>query len=1056
MRALHRLSFRLSQIERGELIKAFAMAGLYFLVISTIGILRPIRNAFALDGLADTQYYKVYMVSAAVILFVIPYNRLANRIPWRSLIPGVALVFALGLVVFRTLYVEQSTAIGMAFYGFYDMYAAVMVTQFFMATQLFFTTRDAKRLYPFAIAGGSIGAVVGSAITGFFGEIVGLPNLLLVAAGIVVVFALTIPLVWASQARADSRPPRSQEELTAGEFITIFRNKHVQLIAGAVLLTVLVKTLVDYQFNEITRETFVTRDAVGAFQGKFFAATQWLPIVVLATLRPLLYRWGVGLVVLILPVVLLSANLALALTWSIVAAVVAKAGDSSFRYSAERAGREILYVPLPEDIKLKAKAYIDMAVEKGLGKLLSGFLIFAVLFVIDYRMVGYFGVALGAIWVAVAVAVRAEYVRTLARSIQGRFASFDGIFASMADASTMPVVQGALRGDDARGIAFALELVDQADAASARHLVDDLHGLLSNSSPHIRERALAALVSFPDDVDAQRVQDLVEDPDERVRVAAVRALCRVGKSDPEHVLKSLLDSDERSVRLAALACIGEREVEPCRSGVVSGAYVDQLIAEAQRDGVDARVELALALLALGDDPRVPDALGPLLRDPQPRVAEAALRTAGHLGQREFFPRLIAALGSASTREAAREALVILGERVEGMLSDYLADPSAGRAVRRNIPGVLARIPAQGTVDDLLRFLASRPADRLLRYRTLKALNSLRVRNPDLKFAAEPVMQALAGEVESGARYASADLAFGRLDLAGPAMELLRRSLSDAWSSGRESVFRLLHLLYPPKEIYRAYMTIEGGSSAARANAFEWLERTVGHHLFVRMVPAIQEGAGRGSHRELREVLTDLMGGDDVWLASCATWAAFELRDPWVREELQRARRSGSTELSYLAERALARLDSEDQGTQPESSEMNLIEKVFLLQQVDLLSDARAEELAQLASIAEEIEVKPGSVLLRQDEPTEAMYVVIRGAVELRRADEQVLTAQEGTAFGTWALIDESPSVVEATVVKTSELLRITREDFYDLLADHRELVRGLLKGLARRVRSLVK
>ena len=104
---------------------------------------------------------------------------------------------------------------------------------------------------------------------------------------------------------------------------------------------------------------------------------------------------------------------------------------------------------------------------------------------------------------------------------------------------------------------------------------------------------------------------------------------------------------------------------------------------------------------------------------------------------------------------------------------------------------------------------------------------------------------------------------------------------------------------------------------------------------------------------------------------------------------------------------------------------------------------------------EDGEAKAGTVLVRQDEPTDALYVVVRGAVELRRAGEQVLMAQDGTPFGTWALIDEEPSLVDATAVQDTQLLRITRQDFYDLLADYQELVRGLLQGLARRVRALV-
>jgi CRP-like cAMP-binding protein len=135
--------------------------------------------------------------------------------------------------------------------------------------------------------------------------------------------------------------------------------------------------------------------------------------------------------------------------------------------------------------------------------------------------------------------------------------------------------------------------------------------------------------------------------------------------------------------------------------------------------------------------------------------------------------------------------------------------------------------------------------------------------------------------------------------------------------------------------------------------------------------------------------------------------------------------------------------------------MDAIEKVFLLQGVDLLQGARSAHLALLASIAEEFEADPGALLLRRDEPPDALFVVIRGAVELHGLGGQTLVAREGTAFGTWALIDESPSLVEARAAEPTRLLRIERSDLFDLLADYPELSVGLLQGLARRIRTLV-
>ncbi len=192
-----------------------AMMGLYFLVLLSVGILRPIRNALALDGLGQTDFYKVYLISGLVIVFVPLLNWLSDRVPWQRLIPGVAIFFALNLLVFRVLYVDGSTAFGLAFYGWYDLFAAALVTQLFMVTQLFFHARLAKRAYPLVIAGGSLGASAGGAITGFLAETVGTPNLLLLAAGLIGTFSVAVTAVWSMEGMVPERPRSRPRESAA-------------------------------------------------------------------------------------------------------------------------------------------------------------------------------------------------------------------------------------------------------------------------------------------------------------------------------------------------------------------------------------------------------------------------------------------------------------------------------------------------------------------------------------------------------------------------------------------------------------------------------------------------------------------------------------------------------------------------------------------------------------------------------------------------------------------------------------------------------------------------
>jgi AAA family ATP:ADP antiporter len=1000
-----------------------AMMALFFLVVCAVGMLRPVKNALALDGLGRTDFYKVYLVSAFVVLFVPLVNRLSDRFPWRWLIPGIALFFSLNLLLLRLLYVDGSTVFGLVFYGWYDLFAAALVTQFFVATQLFFDARMARKAYPVVIAGGSIGATLGGGITGFFAEALGTPNLLIVAALLIAVFAIGMPLVWRVEGGLPAPARRRRQQLRAAEFRDLLANPQVRLIAGMVLMTILVKQLVDYQFNTLTKEVFESRDAISAFQGKFNAATQWLPMVVLAALQPALRRYGVGVAVLLLPVSMVATTAGLVVVFGLAAAVAAKGAETGLRYSAERLGREILYVPVPEEIKLKAKTYIDVAVEKGAGKVASALLIFGLLTVMDYRSIAYVSFALAVLWLAMALQVRREYVRTLARSIEGRFASLSGVFASLTDANTAPVLARALQSDDLQQVAFALDLIDKAAPANPGALAPELNRLLAHPSSAIRRRALDVLGRFAEDADEAAVRALLYDRDAGIREAAVRTLARRAGGDVA-VLEALLVADDPAVRTATLSCLVRGDVDGAGLAVARRVHEGGVPQHAGPAGEDERVERALAVALRRGEPDAPLALRPLLDDASPRVASTALRTAALLGDDALYPHMIAALRRPATREAARDGLAAQGTRALPALTAHLLDGRTDATVRRMIPSVLARIPAPETVDALIRCALAPETDQLLDHRSIKALSKLRARNADLAFPPDRAHALLEHELAAAGRYAAARACLagpGADD--GPAVHLLETALAEAWHERREGAFRVLGLMASPDDVHRCYDAIVRGGRVLRANALEWLEATLGHARFRALAPVLGEAAR--AHADVRAALVPLCDDEDAWVAQCARRAATEL--------------------------GLRPADAPPTGG---DGAMDLIDTVFLLQKVDVLRDARSAHLALLASIAEEIDAGPGTVLAREGEPADALHVIVRGAVDLRGAGgELVLT--DGMAFGAWGLIDGSPSLFEAKVARPTRLLRIDREEFYDLMSDHPELAFGLLQGLARRMRALV-
>jgi AAA family ATP:ADP antiporter len=1007
---------------RHDRLKLLAMVGLFFIVVCAVGILRPIKNSIALDGLGATQFYKVYLVSAAVVLFAPIYKWLADRVAWRLLFPLVAVFFALNLLAFRLLYVPGSAVFGVLFYGWYDLFSAALVAQFFMAAQLFFNARSAKQAYPLVIGGGALGAMLGGLITAVLAEPLGTPNLMLVACGLIVIFAAGLPFIYSENGGAKRTAGGERVDLRV-----LWNHRHVRLIAFSVLLTIVVKELVDYQFNALSKDVFVTRDAVAAFQGQFNAITQWLPLAFVLLLHPLLRRYGVGFAIVALPLALVVTNVGMIAWWGLLTVSTAKGAETALRYSAERVGREILYLPVPEPVRLTAKTYIDVAIEKGLGKVLAAGLIFLFLKFVNYTQLAYVTVILSAVSLLLAFALRREYVRTLASALERRLVSLRGGFASILDAATLPRVRQALSSEAGLQVAFALDLLEQGSPAEARSVAPELRDLLTHSAEGVRERAAALIARGGDQGSEDALKRALSDPVAAVREAAVRALVACSAA-PEPLLRELLASGDAAVRTAVLAQLRTLDVPAEVQQRLAEAYI---ASRSHQRGVaaDARVETAYAAQALGAN-AVP-VLQPLVEDEDPAVVAAALRAAAAVRRPELLPACLQALRHSSTRLAARQALRSYGADAWTALSDCLMNPAADAAIRRQIPAVLARQPSDEVVALLLRAITARETDQLLDVRALKALRKLRTRYPQLHFPPAAVHNVLMRQIEAASRYIEARDALAAIASDAPAVGLLAAALGEAWRERRECAFLCLALRYEPRVVFNAQTAICAGHARAHANAVEWLEHEVGYDMLGKLSPVLRAPQEQPASTRLPwDVLYELTEDEDSWIAICARAVCAELDAP-----LQARSYHGGTTII-------------------QESGMEILERVFLLQRVDLLQGARSAHLALLASLAEQVDVEAGAQLLERGRPEPAMYVLVRGSVELESVADR-LVVSEGSAFGTWALIDDAPSLISARALQPSQLLRVNRSDFFDVLEDTPELSLGLLQGLARRVRTLL-
>jgi hypothetical protein len=198
------------------------------------------------------------------------------------------------------------------------------------------------------------------------------------------------------------------------------------------------------------------------------------------------------------------------------------------------------------------------------------------------------------------------------------------------------------------------------------------------------------------------------------------------------------------------------------------------------------------------------------------VARTAIRSARMLGPVDvlFVPALVARLGHRVLKPAARDALVSYGDDVCGLLAHVLNDPGEHKWVRRHVPGTLARITTQRSMDVLVDALADR--DRFLRYKVLTAIERLRRSHPGLVVNRERIEARL---LEETARYH--DYLTLRFNLVVHDVErgsLLERVLDDKLERAVDRIYRLLGVVHSWSDVAAARRALAHGDSRARAAA----------------------------------------------------------------------------------------------------------------------------------------------------------------------------------------------------------------------------------------------
>lgn len=135
--------------------------------------------------------------------------------------------------------------------------------------------------------------------------------------------------------------------------------------------------------------------------------------------------------------------------------------------------------------------------------------------------------------------------------------------------------------------------------------------------------------------------------------------------------------------------------------------------------------------------------------------------------------------------------------------------------------------------------------------------------------------------------------------------------------------------------------------------------------------------------------------------------------------------------------------------------LTIVEKVLILQNIDIFDAIPTSDMAFIAGIMGNKNIMQDNILYKEGDYASTMYVLVNGSIRLEKDGKEMMKIGVNEAFGTWSLFDDDSRIVTAVAEEESELLTIEREDFIDILADHVQITQGLFKSLVKRLRRLM-
>ncbi len=854
---------RALRLEAAEIPRLLWMGTLVAVVLCAYTIAKVLRDALFLSDFGALKLPYAYIgVAIASVGFVWLESLIARR--WTGI--GAARFsqyFAIACSLAAALaYPHAPHRTAALFYVWTGSQAMMLIPHFWGLALDLWDSRRARVVFPLLTGCGLLGGLAGGALAGGVTRIFHRVDLLW-SLPVLLFLAHLLTLRVEAHRSARARPEDQTSALSAWRIVR--RSPFIRVFVVALALSVIVGTLVDFQFKFYLQHRYGTTHALTQFLGWFYVGLNALSLVFQFGMAGwLLQRLGLGVSTGLQPAAVLGFSAFMLAGPGIWLMIALRWTQGVLSQTLGKSCNEIYYTAIRPPERRRIKPAIDTLVERW-SDAAVGVLLLVALTVMRLPVVVITGVTatLCLVWLGVLFLLDRQYGQAFEQVLSSRWIEPETVSHALRIPAARRALLAALGTGDERRIVLALQLSGEARDPAIVHAV---RGCLDHEWPAVRAAAVAAMESMGVPDPSNRIAQFLEQPHEGLQRAAIGYGLTRGP-EPMQLARRLLDQVDVTLPRYAVDALFDRTCEA--RAALTPAWIDAQLAQ----GTQERLLLATRALGAMRGAASIVQLRVLLTHEDAEVRSAALLSATRRPARELLDVLLPMLSVHGLQYSARAAVAATGDAaIPGL--QRLLDPRQQHRVQALAAGTLAHIGTRQAIDVLMTL--ARSGDLRLRRLGLRGLARLRMRTGPAVLPRHAVHRLFLRELRD---YRSClDPAIALEAHAAAEVRLLGESYRESAELALERAVLALACWYEPRALMGVFERLKSRDRSIAAPAIEFLDHVLPREVF-RPVRAILEQPPVAATDPAAEAdpfaawITAAWNSEDPWLRACAVRAS---------------------------------------------------------------------------------------------------------------------------------------------------------------------------------------